>query len=702
MSNEIRLFALLIGINDYKISFGDRPLRGAVPDTLRFQSYLEKHIGVPSNQINVLINEKATRNNIINALKSFRNDKRIDKGDAIFMYYAGHGTQIDPPKERRGATLQQIQAIVPYDCDSEVEGGKSETRVPPIPDYMLEILLSKIVEEKGDNITVIFDCCHSASATRGQKQDADVISRSVHIEKSDVYTEQLSRELLAEETISRDAFVASKFKHRGLGSHILLSACGALEEAKEINGHGRFSTAILNLLEQVEFDSLRYSDILKHEKIEKIEGQNPQCEGRNLHRTLFDAKVLPIQKKAFDISFDDKANNGLGKYIVHGGTIHNIKENSEFSIYRKADLSFSTPKGTLEVDKIQSYSFTAKLPSNVTAIDLHEPMVAVQTKWGKQGRLNIYIDPGTPFWKTYDDMSKTPDLKLKSLFDTVVVVDKSDEAFVKIETNAENALKFTMSVPLMIPGQMMMEHVINNVDADANNLALTLSKVAHFYRELRYIKTSLPVSDSDTHVPLDDEKKPKISERISVEFYKLQENSDADEDTEYDEEILSPVGSNLCTGGIVDLVIADEDEENIPYGIKIVNNSKLGLYANVFHFNTHDLEIYCVAAAHIGHTVRGPDVPLRPRGGSLDIGFGSAGYHPLCFKVANGLDIDIGFLKIYLSTHSVSLGYIPQSSPFSSETTRARKDYESKGKQAWTNIVVPIILRRHPVDLEQK
>ncbi|KAF9477973.1 hypothetical protein BDN70DRAFT_74423 [Pholiota conissans] len=679
MSNKIRLFALLIGINDYKTSFGDlRPLRGAVPDTLRFQSYLEKRIGVPSNQISVLINEKATRSNIINALKSFRNDKRIDKGDAIFVYYAGHGTQIDPPKERRGATPQQIQAIVPYDCDSEGEGGKSRTRVPPIPDYVLEILLSKIVEEKGDNITVLFDCCHSASATRGAKQDTDVISRSVHIDKSDVYTEQLGRELLAEETVTRGAVAAPKFRHRGLGSHILLSACGALEEAKESSGHGRFSTAILNLLEQVEFDGLRYCDILKHEKIEKIEGQNPQCEGENLQRTLFDAKVLPIQKKAFDISFDDKANNGLGKYIVHGGAIHNIKEDSEFSIYRKADLSFSTPKGTLEVDKIQSYSFTAKLPSNVTTIDLREPMVAVQTMFGKQERLNVYIDPRTPFWKTYDDMSKKPDLKF--LFDTVVVVDKSDEAPVKIETNAKNALKFTMSVPVMIPSQTTMEQVVDDVDADPNNLALTLSKVAHFYRELRYVKME-----------------PKMSKHISVELYKLQEDVDADEDIGY--EILSPVEPNLSNGGIVDLVIADEDEENIPYGIKIVNNSTLGLYANVFHFNTHDLAISCVAAAHIGHTARGPDVPLEPKGGSLDIGFGSAGYHPLCFQVANGLDIDIGFLKIYLSTHSVSLGYLPQSSPFALETTRAWKPYEAKQPLVWTNVVVPVILRRNPVNI---
>ena len=42
----------------------------------------------------------------------------------------------------------KIQGIVPYDCNS----GETVGTVPPIPDYTLEVLLSRIAREKGDNI----------------------------------------------------------------------------------------------------------------------------------------------------------------------------------------------------------------------------------------------------------------------------------------------------------------------------------------------------------------------------------------------------------------------------------------------------------------------------------------------------------------------------------------------------------------------
>lgn len=100
----------------------------------------------------------------------------------------------------------------------------------------------------------------------------DEITRSVEIKSSAAYSEQLDEEISEIETVSRGASVASKLSHRGLGSHILLSACEASEEAKENGGHGRFSAALLKLLNEVSVDTLRYSDILKHPKIDKIHG----------------------------------------------------------------------------------------------------------------------------------------------------------------------------------------------------------------------------------------------------------------------------------------------------------------------------------------------------------------------------------------------------------------------------------------------
>jgi hypothetical protein len=47
-----------------------------------------------------------------------------------------------------------------------------------------------------------------------------------------------------------------------LRSHIVLSACGVSECARERGGHGVFSTALLKLLDTTSPEKLRYCDIL--------------------------------------------------------------------------------------------------------------------------------------------------------------------------------------------------------------------------------------------------------------------------------------------------------------------------------------------------------------------------------------------------------------------------------------------------------
>jgi hypothetical protein len=141
---------VLVGINSYAAPHPEfRPLRGSVSDAHNFKKYFEEHLNVPSSHIALLTNENATRFNIIDTLKNLKNDRRIKKGDAIFFYYAGHGTEVDPPKHRANVPEEKIQAIVPYDCDVNDTSG---TPIPAIADYVLGILLSKIAEEKGNNI----------------------------------------------------------------------------------------------------------------------------------------------------------------------------------------------------------------------------------------------------------------------------------------------------------------------------------------------------------------------------------------------------------------------------------------------------------------------------------------------------------------------------------------------------------------------
>ena len=84
------LFALIIGINEYKSSKITK-LLGAVPDAEAVRDYLQKHLRVPSSQITILRDRGATRDTIMNEIKAFSLKDEIKEGDPILIYYAGHG-----------------------------------------------------------------------------------------------------------------------------------------------------------------------------------------------------------------------------------------------------------------------------------------------------------------------------------------------------------------------------------------------------------------------------------------------------------------------------------------------------------------------------------------------------------------------------------------------------------------------------------
>ena len=140
-SPSSRLFALIIGINFYD---NVRSLRGAVTDALSIQDYLENSLKVPRGQILTLLNKSASRAAIIEAFLSLRDDGRIEQGDPIFIYYAGHGSQISSPE---GETGSKLQVLVPQDYCA----GR-EKNVAAIPDRTIGALIAQIAEKKGDNI----------------------------------------------------------------------------------------------------------------------------------------------------------------------------------------------------------------------------------------------------------------------------------------------------------------------------------------------------------------------------------------------------------------------------------------------------------------------------------------------------------------------------------------------------------------------
>lgn len=186
-------------------------LRGCVADAMSVQQYLIDSLNVPPDHILMLADASATRQTILQAFQDhFVNNDNITEGDAMLFYFAGHGSQFNAPS---GWTTDdgKVETITPHD-------ESIETKVYGIPDRTLFALLHKTAEVRGNNITIILDCCHSGSGTRGRTE------RGVRGHENFIaIPAELDREILG--------MVTNRHVHRpsswtdGTSSHVLLSAC---------------------------------------------------------------------------------------------------------------------------------------------------------------------------------------------------------------------------------------------------------------------------------------------------------------------------------------------------------------------------------------------------------------------------------------------------------------------------------------------
>jgi hypothetical protein len=121
--------------------------------------------------------------------------------------------------------------------------------------------------------TVILDCCHSGSGTRGDDQTMETLARGCEIYPDDV-PDDLDADICGNETSTRGMRFAEGFAMKGMKSHVLLAACSAneraLEDKQSQEAHGRFTTALLGLFRTVSPNQMTYADVLT--KISRIDG----------------------------------------------------------------------------------------------------------------------------------------------------------------------------------------------------------------------------------------------------------------------------------------------------------------------------------------------------------------------------------------------------------------------------------------------
>jgi hypothetical protein len=142
--------ALLVGINDYPDE--QNRLDGCVNDVFRISEVLQEY-GFSPEEIRIVLNERATAQNIRSRLKWLLEDAKED--DIRFFFYSGHGAQI-PSSHAEYELDRNDECLVPYDFDWTLEHAYTDKE-------FLE-LYSQLSFKV--NFINVFDCCHSGGLTR--------------------------------------------------------------------------------------------------------------------------------------------------------------------------------------------------------------------------------------------------------------------------------------------------------------------------------------------------------------------------------------------------------------------------------------------------------------------------------------------------------------------------------------------------------
>lgn len=138
-------YAIVMGISDYDGTAND--LQYADDDASDFYNVLIKIYGYSKNKIYLLINDKAKRGAITEAIKDLAN--RVSEGDEVVFFYSGHGAR---GKANDGDNELIDEAIVPWECTAE----------SLIWDGELAEMFSSF---KTSRIIFIFDSCYAGGMT---------------------------------------------------------------------------------------------------------------------------------------------------------------------------------------------------------------------------------------------------------------------------------------------------------------------------------------------------------------------------------------------------------------------------------------------------------------------------------------------------------------------------------------------------------
>ncbi|KAF7356225.1 hypothetical protein MVEN_00953900 [Mycena venus] len=645
------VFAVIIGIDNYFKNDELSPIRGAINDARAFQRYILDDLGVPPSNIVTLEDETATRVNILSTIQShLRDNPNIpDHRDAMpgrndneevtmFLFFAGHGTRIDA-LEGVIAPDAQIEAICPVDERTTDAVGHY---VHAIPDYVLRRLLWDIAAEKGPNITVILDCCHSGGMDRdvGKARTAASDSSSIPLD--------LDSRLWKDEKDTIPYLMWSKSST----PYVVLAACRADETARELkyqDGHrGRFTITLISLLRSGPIDSITYTELMS--QIPKWPGQSPHCRGARINRPVFGSRgrypttgrrsvLLTPQKLGTLPGTSSHLSSGL--FRVDMGTVDGVLSGTEFVVYDAN--STGVVLCTLVAQSVQADHAILARKAHEHPVTIPRWSRAVVSDWNSPPIL-VYVPDDFPhaadlFRKTHTTRSPKF-VRVGSLQDAHIVVRSNGDEIV-VEQCTRMKLRVPPETRFTLRGNLA--HLPEVIDG-----------ISHF----------------DYFFGCDHNQRDGL-EGVSLEMHRLQG--------------VYPARHPDLNGNVVkNSEVQLPSDAGAVYGFTIRNDSCYGVFPHLFYFDlkTKTIQSWYSPAASL------------PSGGMVSLGMGSD--PAFDFTLLPGELSSPGFLKLFVMTEYIDLRRIQQElSPFDPHfvgTGRLRMPDESLDLTGtrWGALTVPV------------
>ncbi|KAJ7721378.1 caspase domain-containing protein [Mycena metata] len=602
-----RVFALIIAVDKYAYN-ESWSLNECVKDAELIVSFIQTTFDTSS--IYRLYNEKATRQSILDNFRSHLIDNiYMNKpGDIIIFYFAGHGSRVTAPVGWQ-SNDGFIETICPYDQRDEAAQG-----APGIPDVTIAALLRELARNKGDNITVILDCCYSGGVTRAPGESLERSLSPDHLPFPDI-----DRDIWTRDGSNFD----STKKARGFGGvdcqYVLLAACGELQTASD----GYFTSSLVKSLKQ---KPSTYADLLAiippKRNRSGITVQHPQCEW-NSNRLLFTTVIGP-DNKAFRLT---KTKDG--QYTVAAWAIHGVKVGMCFRV--------NSPPAVLRINKILESSSILVVHGGSTDISSGVAAFAMMDLGMK-----VFLEPSVIL---------PPDLSLIDSCFTIVSARQDADLILSLEySDSGEKLRIESVDPLLRHLTCHVTHMDWNEVRD--HLPRSLDAIARFRYHLgRRSDCGDPftASEMSTHVADD------ILSDSAISLLCLgPPTSRSFREPEQPERNLFSLSDR--TARLL-------NRKGIKYGIRLRGKPfHDDPFFYVFYMDPSD---FSIQAWHL------PKPPPNPGCETVRIGYGAGGGYPIEF-VLEGKDYDAGFLKVFISAEYADMRSLEQNSAAAQRGTGRR------------------------------